>query len=608
MADFLHGIETITVNTVGGTIHVVKSAVIGLIGIAPKNEGVAPSVSVTTAETKATATLKVKTLLPSGALVYIHFSTGTGTNIAFTASITSSETSKALCATKIAADFTAITSDYTFAASGDTVTITAAAGLGSSINGVLVSSSAHTSSATLADYLESSVFAGGVNAVTTVTPSSTPQKLTLCFSETDDAKFGKPIAGFNIPKTLQIIRNEAGNTPVVVINVFDSSKHTAAVTNEAVVVASGKFKMAYAPIGTVYMNLANGTTVAPYIRDIDYTIDDYGNGVVINPAITDGTTLKLSYKKLDLSLVTASDIIGAIESNTQTRTGMKLFDYCFNMFGYNAKIFIAPGFTQLAGVANALKIAANKFRGVNIIDAPAGKSISEVLIGRGPLGDIYFNTSDFRTILCYPMVKAYDESVGDNANYWFSAFLAGAGAASDAKNGYWESWSSKEIKSAVGSERFITWNANDTGSEANQLNAAGITTIAQGFGTGVKTWGNRSAAFPSSTDPKTFVCGQRVDDIVSESIELGSVPDIDKPINKAFVDYIESKGNDFIAKLINDGALLPGSKIVFNKELNTASELAAGHIIFDRIYMFPTPAERITFRSILDINLLSSIA
>lgn len=605
--EFLHGIETIPVKTVGGTIQVVKSAVIGLVGIAPKSEGVAPTVTVNTPEVKATATIKVKTLLPNGAFIYVYFNPDNNTSVAFQATITSSETTKALCATKIAADFNATNSDYTFAASGDVVTITAAAGYGAGLNGIYVFPYATTSTTYLQDYLETTPFTGGVNAATTVVESSTPQKLTLCFSDSDDAQFGRTVPGFNIPKTLEIIRKEAGNTPVVVINVFDSSKHTSAVTNEPVVVANGKFKMAYAPIGAVIMNLANGTTVAPFIRDIDYTIDDFGNGVIINPAMTNGTTYKLTYKKLNLSAVTADDIIGAIESNTQVRTGMKLFDYCFNQFGYNPKIFIAPGFTQVAGVANALKITANKFRAFNLIDAPAGTSISGVLIGRGPGGSIYFNTSDYRTILCYPQIKTYDTATGADADYWFSAFLAGVGAASDAKNGYWHSWSNKEIASATGVERKITWNYNDRGCEANQLNAAGVTTVAQGYGTGIKVWGNTSAAFPANNDPKTFYCGQRVDDIVSESIELGSVPDIDSPINRAFVDYLEAKGNNLINKLIQDGALLPGSKITFNKELNTASELAAGRIVFDRVYMFPTPAQTITFRSILDINLLSSI-
>jgi len=38
-----------------------------------------------------------------------------------------------------------------------------------------------------------------------------------------------------------------------------------------------------------------------------------------------------------------------------------------------------------------------------------------------------------------------------------------------------------------------------------------------------------------------------------------------------------------------------------------AEELAAGHVTFDLVFMGPTPAERITFKSYLDINLLTQI-
>lgn len=38
---------------------------------------------------------------------------------------------------------------------------------------------------------------------------------------------------------------------------------------------------------------------------------------------------------------------------------------------------------------------------------------------------------------------------------------------------------------------------NDPNSEANLLNEAGIITVFNSYGTGIRLWGNRSAAFPS---------------------------------------------------------------------------------------------------------------
>ncbi len=50
--------------------------------------------------------------------------------------------------------------------------------------------------------------------------------LTACYSPADDAHFGKALPGFNIPKTLGLIRSIAGNTPVLVVNVFNPTTHT----------------------------------------------------------------------------------------------------------------------------------------------------------------------------------------------------------------------------------------------------------------------------------------------------------------------------------------------------------------------------------------------
>jgi phage tail sheath protein FI len=66
-------------------------------------------------------------------------------------------------------------------------------------------------------------------------------------------------------------------------------------------------------------------------------------------------------------------------------------------------------------------------------------------------------------------------------------------------------------------------------------------------------------------------------------------------------------GNDFISDLVRKGALMEGSRMYLDPELNTAEQLAAGRIYFDLECMGPPPAERITVRSHMNIALLASI-
>ena len=451
-----------------------------------------------------------------------------------------------------------------------------------------------------------SVVKSSVVAILGIAPLGAKNAITLCNSSADDAQFGAPNTGFNIPKTLSIIRQIAGGCPVLVVNVFDATINLTAIAAEAQTVANGALKLNFEPIGGVSVLDSSGVTTT-YIPGIDFKIDAYGRFTVLSTAISNGTVLKFNYKKLNAASVTAAQFIGGIDAITGIRSGSFLFDTAFNLFGFNPKIFISPTFSTMSGVATVLGTMAAKFRGVYAIDAPAGTTVSGALAGRGPAGIINFNTSDTRAILLFPQQTCYDIATNTNANYPFSAFYAAAMVVNDNKNGYWVSPSNKAILGLTGSEINISANLSDASSEANTLNAAGITTVFNSFATGIKVWGNRNASYPTSTSAKNFINVQRTDDIVSESIELAALNFVDLGITSAFIDLIREAGNNFISTLIQRGALMPGSKIIYNPDDNSASELANGHIVFERIYMVPTPAERITFQSVLDITLLQSL-
>ena len=153
----------------------------------------------------------------------------------------------------------------------------------------------------------------------------------------------------------------------------------------------------------------------------------------------------------------------------------------------------------------------------------------------------------------------------------------------------------------------ITALINDSATEANALNEAGIVTLFNSFGTGIRTWGNRSAAFPTNTSPENFINIQRTADMVHESLELASLQFLDMPLTQALIDSIRESGNGFIRTLVQRGALLPGSKVVYDPTRNSVTELAAGHVVFGLDFMVPPPAERITFESFINIELLKAL-
>lgn len=426
----------------------------------------------------------------------------------------------------------------------------------------------------------------------------------LVLNTTQMPQFGEPLPGFSIPQALDAIYKQGAGT-VIVVNVFDPATMTAATSDAAIVVANGKFKTTKAPLSDLVVKIGAGE---PFVKGTDFNIDAYGNGVVLDATkIANGATLTIAYKSLDPAQVTADALKGTVVAETNARSGMKCFELALSTFGFNPKILITPGYSSLDAIAVEMIALADKYRAHALIDAPVGTTPAVAIAGRGPAGAINFDTSSKRAVLCYPHLKAYDTATAANQNRPYSQFLAGVIAAVDNSEGYWVSPSNHEIKGITGVERVISAGINDASSEANALNEVGIVTIFSAFGTGTRVWGNRSAAFPSSTHPTNFICVQRVADVIHESIELAMLQFIDKPINGAIIDSIVETGNSFIRTLIGRGAVVDG-KVIYNPDKNPATELAAGHLVFDIEFMPPTPAERITFNSFIDINLLKSVA
>lgn len=436
-----------------------------------------------------------------------------------------------------------------------------------------------------------------------IAPTGPVNEPVLVLSPDDAAQFGQQLPGFTIPQALDAIFKQ-GPATVIVVNTFSSTSNTATVNLESHTITNGKFKLSAAPIGDVSIFLTDGTSAFTGVKDVDYSLDAFGNFTALSAVAAEALVLKFTFKKLDTGTVTSSQIIGT--NIAGVRTGTKLWETVFNTFGFYPKILLAPGTVELPAVATELIALAAKYRAIALIDAPMGTTVTGAIASRGPASTGNFKTSSDRAYLLFPHVKVYDQDTDAGINQPYSPFMAGVISATDLSDGYWVSPSNREIQGVLGTEILITASVNDASTEANLLNEKGITTVFSGYGTGLRTWGNRSASFPTNTGVKNFIPIRRLADIVHESLEQGMLPYIDRPLNQATVDAIRETANGFFRTLIGRGACFPGSRCEYSSE-NTPAELAAGHVTFDLVFMGPTPAERITFKSYIDINLLAQI-
>lgn len=589
-ANFLHGVETIELKKGPVPIRVVKSAVIGLVGSAPKG----PFQSLTVVNNAVEAAQfgqQIDGFTIPQALDAI-FKQGAGTVLVVNVADTESNTF-----TSAVTDEEVVVEDRAaktaFAPFG-TIVVTSDGGGTATPETLATATFTFTSGANNSDSFVLGVAGGDTLVDSGALSSSTATQLATGAAAIINATTGSH--GHTATSSGAVLTITApvgsGATPNGTALTFTN---TGSITHTKTTFSGG-------------VNAVTSDIV--YTADTDYTIDELGNITILasTSTIEEGATLKVSYRKFDATSITANRLIGTIASDTGVKTGMKLFKDAYNLYGFKPKILITPGYSSLNTVATEMIAVANEHKAIALLDAPAGVTVATAINGRGPAGSINFNTSSERAYLLFPHWKVYNPVKDAVENQPYSQFMAGVIAKTDYERGYWKSPSNEEIKGVQGPERNISFAINDPQTEANQLNEAGITCYASSFGTGFRTWGNRTAAWPTNTNVKNFLVIRRIADIVHESIELAMMQFIDEPldpVNRVTIDAILDSVNAFIRTLIGRGALIQGSRCEFDPAKNPADVLAAGQIVFDLVFMGPTPAERITFESFVDQSLLT---
>ena len=361
---------------------------------------------------------------------------------------------------------------------------------------------------------------------------------------------------------------------------------------------------------------------APYVAGHDYNTD-LVNGVVTlasGGTIAAGATVAVSFSYGDPSKVQDSDIIGAVTNGNYS--GLQALTTTFGTMGFFAKVLIAPGYSQHGDVATAMLALAEQIRAMALIDSPPSTIPATAIANRGVAGNA-FDTSSTRAILCYPQETFYDtglvptgvtlngttpitEAANQNAAGPYSQWVAGAIAYQDLENGYWWSPSNTEVNGILGPDVTLYASLLDPNSDSNNLNANGIVTVFNAYGTGLRVWGNRTAGFPTITTPDNFISIRRTMDVIEESVELSMLQFIDQPITNGLITAILASVNAFLRSLIQRGALVAGTAS-FNPSENPASQIAAGQLVFDLDVMPPPPAERLTFNVYIDSTLLSQL-
>lgn len=426
-------------------------------------------------------------------------------------------------------------------------------------------------------------------------PINTP---TLIMNRTDAiTKFGGPAAGYTIPLALDAILAQGDQVGfIVVVNALDPAVHKTAVTGEAATfdTTANTLALAYPHVANVVVKNSGGTVT--YVAGTDYTVNAATGVVTRVPggAITSGQAVSVSYDYQDTTKVTNSVIIGGVDQITGNKAGIEALLDASSIYGFAPKILIAPQYSSAKLVMDALLAKAASLRAVAIADQAVGNTPEEALAYR-------MEFDNPRAIVTYPLLASEDK---DNhpITIPFSSCLAGAMSRTDNELGFWYSPSNKPILGITGLERpipYLTFHSADT--MANYLNENQIVTAIHYEG--YRVWGNRSA---TSDTAWQFIAVRRQFDVIEDSIELGTVHLLDRPINRAFFEDLTDTVQAFLNSLVGRGALIAGTIKVLAED-NPPTEIANGHITA-RLDLTPTyPAERITYNATLDIAPLANL-
>lgn len=270
----------------------------------------------------------------------------------------------------------------------------------------------------------------------------------------------------------------------------------------------------------------------------------------------------------------------------------------FNLYGADAKILICPEFDKTASCAAALATLADQLHAKAYIQLPKGTSLSKAIQGRGPAGTINASASNENVRHFFPYALGSSNTLESLATH-----AAGLRMLIDVEKGYWFSTSNKELKGVIGLEIPLTARVDDKQSETNLLNAVGITTIFNSFGTGFRLWGNRSSNFPTVTHISNFEVASRTGDIIDESIRQAELQFIDLPIDDALLDsFLET-----IDTFLRTQKSLVGYSVSLDYEYDLVDAFSRGQVPIVYEYTPKIPGERISNKSVMTRKYLANL-
>lgn len=391
-----------------------------------------------------------------------------------------------------------------------------------------------------------------------------------------------------------------GVAPIVVVNVLDPKKHKKSVDGEELAVTDNQIKL---PFETI----EDSIKITGKTKNEDYgVLYSDGHCVVEFLEDTEGT-MTVSYDEVDPSMVTKKDIIGGYDVNTHKSTGFELIDSVFPKYTLAPDLLLCPNWSHDAEVAAIMSAKAEDINGVFDADAILDIDTSEngvTYYTDAPEFKKKKNFTKANELVCFPRLR-----LGET-EFNYSTQLAALISQVDNTGEYGggtpcESASNKSLQA----DSMVLANGEEVlldVQKANYLNDNGIIT-ALNFYNGFVSWGNYTAAFPSSSDPVDYFYSiSRMFKWVAKTVVLTYWSSIDGKMTRRLIDTILQGVNDWLNGLTSEEKIL-GGRVEFREDENTTTALMAGKAKFHVYLTPPSPMQKMEWVFEYDVSYLSAL-
>lgn len=371
--------------------------------------------------------------------------------------------------------------------------------------------------------------------------------------------------------------NSGGNVgPIFVVNVLDPDTHR----KEQAITKSLTFANYRCEFESDTIIL-DTFAIEDKVEGTDYSLDyNFAKGVVVVKLLgnTPTATLSATYKEVDRSAVTESEIIGS-QTAECVYTGLFAMKLLYQYHNAVLDILAAPGWSHIPAVYTAMVNTVTKLNGhwdgFVLADIPlTATTIAAAIAWKNTNG---YNAEKSKVF--WPEVKD-----GSGRVFHLSTVAAATMLRTDLENEGvpFESPSNKAIMATA---QYFGASSNNKGFDqetGNGLNEKGITTAVFWAGRWV-LWGPHTAAYTynGSMDARAiFDATLRTLMYITNSFQLDHGTQIDQPMTPQDRDAILNAEKEKLDKLKGIGALIGEPEVLFMESENAVSDMVNGDFVW----------------------------